>query len=266
MFLKKFRSSTKKRSDDASNLSKKSTRSIFRSHSKKNGSKKSGGAPPLATCIQQSNTWSLSEDSGSPKELLMHPVQFDSKILGKGEIAKGNNTITFTEDEIMQNELNHMRQLADKDEQITSHKNENKQLKKRFEEAMAELEVKYQNELALKELELAAAKTLLEETKSDLAEQHQKQMEELRIQYEESMAELGDKHGKELAEWEFMFEETKSELEEKRQKEVVEYQLQIEEQKLDLQQVSSVLIHTQHELHEQQQNWKDLALSWLPSM
>ena len=260
-FLNKFRSS-KKRNDDASNLSKKSKgSSIFRHNSKKHG--KSKGTPPLA--IQQSNTWSLSEDSGSPKELI-HPVQFQSMIVSKSNISTKGNTVTFTEDEIMQNELNHLRPLADKDAEITILKKENKQLKQRFEETMSNLEHKYQKALGEKEIELAAAKTLLEETKSDLAEQHQKQMEELSIQYEEAMADLGDQHGIELAEWEFMFEETKTKLEEKRQQEVLQYQLQIEEQKLDLQQVSSVLIHTQQELFEQQQNWKQWSMSWLPSM
>jgi hypothetical protein len=159
MFLKKFRSQR------AENASKKG---IFRLKKDKN------------PAIEPSITWTMSDDMASEHS----SSPYNSKTLAQGtllqgtlvevkDVSKNDSTepnLTFTETEVMQHELNHMRQLVAKDSEISMYKKANKGLQKQFVKESADLQEKYQKDLNEKKNELAQVQTELQATKVEMAQ------------------------------------------------------------------------------------------------
>jgi hypothetical protein len=159
MFLKKFRSQR------AKNHSKKG---IFRLKKEKNPT------------IEPSITWTMSDDAASEQS----SSPYNAKTLALGTLTQGTlvevkdvikndstePNVTFTETEVMQHELNHMRQLVEKDSEISMYKKANKGLQEQFVKKWADLKEKYQYDLTEKNNELAQVQTELQATKGELAQ------------------------------------------------------------------------------------------------
>jgi len=76
--------------------------------------------------------------------------------------------LTFTEEQVQQNELQHMRQLMKKDVEITKHKQANDEIRKTHDSAMTELRSKYKAVLDACQEELDDVTCQLKETKQEL--------------------------------------------------------------------------------------------------
>ena len=150
----------------------------FRSKLTKKSSKKDifrkNDTQPL---IERSMTWTLSDDenadsSSSPSNDTSKPVTQ----LFSANIIKENSTqsltpsgFTFTEDEVRQNELNHMLQLFRKNREIALSKKANQLLQKKHAATMKELREKHDIEMTAKNLELSVTKTELTKAKNELS-------------------------------------------------------------------------------------------------
>ena len=147
----------------------------FRSKLTKKSSKKDifrkNDTQPL---IERSMTWTLSDDenadsSSSPSNDTSKPVTqlfSANKIKAQSLISSG---FTFTEDEVRQNELNHMLQLFRKNREIALSKKANQLLQKKHAATMKELREKHDIEMTAKDLELSVTKTELTKAKNELS-------------------------------------------------------------------------------------------------
>ena len=147
----------------------------FRSKLTKKSSKKDifrkNDTQPL---IERSMTWTLSDDenadsSSSPSNDTSKPVTqlfSANKIKAQSLISSG---FTFTEDEVRQNELNHMLQLFRKNREIVLSKKANQLLQKEHAATMKELREKHDIEMTAKNLELSVTKTELTKAKNELS-------------------------------------------------------------------------------------------------
>jgi hypothetical protein len=117
--------------------------------------------------IEQSITWTMSEEAASESSsspthshsLTNEPLVDVSKIRRSVEShLTSEPVLTFTETEVMRNELNRIRQFAEKDTEIAN-------LKQVYEE----LEITHSKEMAEKEEEITKAVDTLEEKENELS-------------------------------------------------------------------------------------------------
>jgi len=119
--------------------------------------------------IQPGITWTMTEDehissTSSPQSGLSVSAQ---NIVPR-ETNTSEPTMTFTEKEIMQNQLNHMRQLAEKDREIANYERVNQELHQKFDQTLTELEELHQVVLAEAEMKIAFAKSEVQEAKEKM--------------------------------------------------------------------------------------------------
>ena len=124
--------------------------SIFR----KASSTKEGENVPT---VEPALTFSLSQDEA------------DHVLLTQSPKVQKISSYIFTEQELMQNELNHMRQLASKQEEIAKLQKVHEEVSQRLASKEEELE-QTKEELAFKEKELAETYQELSNTDSELVE------------------------------------------------------------------------------------------------
>ena len=130
--------------------------SIFR----KASSTKEGENVPT---VEPALTFSLSQDEADAAS------DVDHLLLTQSPKVQKISSYIFTEQELMQNELNHMRQLASKQEEIAKLQKVHEELSQRLASKEEELE-QTKEELAFKEKELAETYQELSNTDSELVE------------------------------------------------------------------------------------------------
>lgn len=207
MFTRRFRF---RRNTPSSQVNKKKFGSIFRGNGKKSSGRRN---EPL---IQPSRTIEMME---SEDEMDMLQQQGNTVVLDEAtthivEDKIQQESFVFTADELMKNELNHISQLAMKDDHI-----------RRVEITMEDLKANFLTQMGEKDLEMDLTKQLLSNS-----------LDALKLTMDEV-----DLLARELA---LAYEDLST-----MEGEVLAVKFELEETKEELRIVSKTLMDTQHELH-----------------
>lgn len=140
--------------------------------------KEENEATEATPSIQQGITWTMSEDeehtttsSKSIQPVAVKKITMDST--AKQETKRKitiERTLTFTEKEVMQNQLYHMRQLIAKDQEIAQKQQVNQEMRQQFNKTLAELKEQHSNEMDAAEMELVMTQCELEQTKEEMVQ------------------------------------------------------------------------------------------------
>lgn len=117
--------------------------------------------------IQPSITWTMSDDATIEQPSSPHTYVQDKKVVISSDDAI-EATLTFTEKELMEHEINHIRQLAEKDREIFMYKEANQHIQAKFNKALAELKETCENDMDEKENEVAQLQIELQSSKEAL--------------------------------------------------------------------------------------------------
>lgn len=236
MFIKlRNRSSNKEKSSKAGGIFRKKART---------GSK---GESPVPN-VEQVLTMTLSEDSTDTYGNDDHHVSHDQ-----------DNIITFTEQQVMENALRQMREVAElndsKRQQAAEHQQQLAEMKQQAAAHKLELTEKQQQVANIKQ-ELATKQHLFQELKRTHSLKMTAKQEEI-SKMRHVLHELKESYEQKLTskqeELESIKEESKQKLAEK-ESQLTQVKTELKDTKQELVKVSSVLIGCQHELHVQKQN------------
>lgn len=251
LLLKKLRSKKSKGSFPASNKPKSVKSSSSKRMSGMFRSKKSTKSVDDIPMIQPGRTWSISEDESVAEE----PTATSTAILpvtvtnmtAATKKAETKGLVTFTEQEVTQNYVNHMRELNQKNREIAKHKHANLELAQELNKTTAELTAYYTSALEEQDMELAELKDALDDAKEEM-DMHKEANLNMAREFNKTIAEMESYFESALEEQDVQMESVQSEL---------------NNTKETLKQTSIVLLKTQEEMFELQQSRSHS--SWLPS-
>ena len=253
LLLKKLRSKKGKGSFPASNKPKSAKSSsskrmsgMFRSK-KITKSKDNVDDIPM---IQPGRTWSMSEDESVTEEptvtsTAIAPVSV-ANMTAATKKAGTTGLLTFTEQEVTQNYVNHMRDLNQKNTEIAKHKHANQELAQEYNKTTAELKAYYTSALEEQDMELAEMEDALDDAKEEI-DMHKEANLKMAREFNNTIAEMESYYESALEEKDAEMESVQSEL--KVTKDI-------------LKQTSNVLMKTQEELFEVHHS--RTHSSWLP--